>query len=187
MPSGRISIFIHTRYAAGITWNARGMDLAERLSGRKIKLYHFFTVACSSWRCRWSSTASPPTTASLLSDSPPLLRVHIGCQTSGGSMGAVFDQPTEANLLQLARKVDKEMTHGNPSCALALPSLTAKEAKTASITVAEVPSSSPSRQHSLARGITHTKREPRRNSTATNGSSRTEDADAPIEVEVSVT
>ncbi|KAK6002374.1 hypothetical protein QM012_002012 [Aureobasidium pullulans] len=186
--------YIRTHYAAGVTWNPQGMDLAKALKDAKSD------STASSQSAPAPAGASggpppppPPPPLPTFDNPPPPPGPPPAAKSSGGDMGAVFDQLNRGESVTAGlRKVDKsEMTHKNPSLR-AGSTVTDRKGSQDSINRSRSrgPELKPKPDSIRGKGIAQPapKREPKKELDGNKWIIENfEDADAPIEVEVSVT
>ncbi|KAH0296971.1 adenylate cyclase-associated protein, partial [Aureobasidium melanogenum] len=186
--------YIRTHYAAGVTWNAQGMDLAKALKDAKSN-----STASSQSAPAPAGAAGgpppppPPPPLPTFDNPPPPPGPPPAAKSSGGDMGAVFDQLNRGESVTAGlRKVDKsEMTHKNPSLR-AGSTVADRKGSQDSINRSRSrgPELKPKPDSIRGKGIAQStpKREPKKELDGNKWIIENfEDADAPIEVEVSAT
>ncbi|KAG9682720.1 adenylate cyclase-associated protein, partial [Aureobasidium melanogenum] len=186
--------YIRTHYAAGVTWNAQGLDLAKALKDAKSN-----STASSQSAPAPAGAAGgpppppPPPPLPTFDNPPPPPGPPPAAKSGGGDMGAVFDQLNRGESVTAGlRKVDKsEMTHKNPSLR-AGSTVADRKGSQDSINRSRSrgPELKPKPDSIRGKGIAQPtpKREPKKELDGNKWIIENfEDADAPIEVEVSVT
>ncbi|KAG9845230.1 adenylate cyclase-associated protein, partial [Aureobasidium melanogenum] len=186
--------YIRTHYAAGVTWNAQGLDLAKALKDAKSN-----STASSQSAPAPAGAAGgpppppPPPPLPTFDNPPPPPGPPPAAKSGGGDMGAVFDQLNRGESVTAGlRKVDKsEMTHKNPSLR-AGSTVADRKGSQDSINRSRSrgPELKPKPDSIRGKGIAQPtpKKEPKKELDGNKWIIENfEDADAPIEVEVSVT
>ncbi|KAH0369033.1 adenylate cyclase-associated protein, partial [Aureobasidium melanogenum] len=188
--------YIRSHYAAGVTWNAQGMDLAKALKDAKS------TSTSSSQSAPAPAPPGaaggpppppPPPPLPTFDNPPPPPGPPPAAKPSGGDMGAVFDQLNRGESVTAGlRKVDKsEMTHKNPSLR-AGSTVADRKGSQDSINRSRSrgPELKPKPDSIRGKGIAQPapKKEPKKELDGNKWIIENfEDADAPIEIEVSAT
>ncbi|KAH0160482.1 adenylate cyclase-associated protein, partial [Aureobasidium melanogenum] len=186
--------YIRTHYAAGVTWNAQGMDLAKALKDAKSNS----TASSQSAPAPPGAAGGPPPPPPppplpTFDNPPPPPGPPPAAKPSGGDMGAVFDQLNRGESVTAGlRKVDKsEMTHKNPSLRAGSTVVDRKGSQDSiNRSRSRGPELKPKPDSIRGKGIAQPtpKREPKKELDGNKWIIENfEDADAPIEVEVSVT
>ncbi|KAI4839887.1 hypothetical protein E4T44_08000, partial [Aureobasidium sp. EXF-8845] len=109
--------YIRSHYAAGVTWNAQGMDLAKALKEANSAPAPSQSAPAPSGSAGGPPPPPPPPPLPAFDNPPPPPGPPPANKSTGGDMGAVFDQLNRGESVTSGlRKVDKsEMTHKNPS------------------------------------------------------------------------
>ncbi|KAH0289561.1 adenylate cyclase-associated protein, partial [Aureobasidium sp. EXF-3399] len=183
--------YIRNHYAAGVTWNAQGMDLAKALKDANNAPSSSQSAPAPPGAAGGPPPPPPPPPLPTFDNAPP--PPPPANKSTGGDMGAVFDQLNRGESVTAGlRKVDKsEMTHKNPSLRTTS-TVTDRKGSQDSITRSRSrgPELKPKPDSIRGKGLSHPtpKREPKKELDGNKWIIENfEDADAPIEVEVSVT
>ncbi|KAG9691613.1 adenylate cyclase-associated protein, partial [Aureobasidium melanogenum] len=186
--------YIRSHYAAGVTWNAQGMDLAKALKDAKSNSTASSQAApAPAGAAGGPPPPPPPPPLPTFDNPPPPPGPPPAAKPSGGDMGAVFDQLNRGESVTAGlRKVDKsEMTHKNPSLR-AGSTVADRKGSQDSINRSRSrgPELKPKPDSIRGKGIAQptSKKEPKKELDGNKWIIENfEDADAPIEIEVSAT
>ncbi|KAI4730158.1 hypothetical protein E4T49_02071 [Aureobasidium sp. EXF-10728] len=185
--------YIRSHYAAGVTWNPQGMDLAKALKEANAAPTPSQSAPAPSGTAGGPPPPPPPPPLPTFDNPPPPPGPPPPAKSAGGDMGAVFDQLNRGESVTAGlRKVDKsEMTHKNPSLR-AGSTVTDRKGSQDSINRSRSrgPELKPKPDSIRGKGISQPtpKRDPKKELDGNKWIIENfEDADAPIEVEVSVT
>ncbi|KAI4753756.1 hypothetical protein E4T52_09588 [Aureobasidium sp. EXF-3400] len=185
--------YIRNHYAAGVTWNAQGMDLAQALKEANSAPAPSQSASAPAAAAGGPPPPPPPPPLPTFDNPPPPPGPPPANKSSGGDMGAVFDQLNRGESVTSGlRKVDKsEMTHKNPSLRTTS-TVTDRNGSSDSVTRSRSrgPELKPKPESIRGKGISQpaVKRDPKKELDGNKWIIENfEDADAPVEIEVSVT
>ncbi|KAI5238183.1 hypothetical protein E4T43_07593 [Aureobasidium subglaciale] len=191
-----LQAYIRAHYPAGVTWNPQGMDLAKALKDASTDSAPASQSAPAPPGAAGGPPPPPPPPPLPTFDNappPPPPGPAPAAKSAGGDMGAVFDQLNRGESVTSGlRKVDKsEMTHKNPSLRAGSTVTDRKESQDGiTRSRSRGPELKPKPDSIRGKGIAQPtpKKDPKKELDGNKWIIENfEDADAPIEIDVSVT